>query len=114
MALNYVMWNEELVRKSRDELLLRCLGKEEYMKVMGEVHEGICGAYQGGRKMRWLIRRYASQIHHISRDHYLHRRTDCANANGQAESSNKVIINIIRKMLEENLRQWHKKLSETL
>ncbi|CAL9028779.1 unnamed protein product [Prunus brigantina] len=107
MALNYVMWNEELVWKTKDELLLRCLEKEEYMKVMGEVHKGICGAHQGGRKMRWLIRRLfhqmgrsqASQIHHISRDHYLHRRTDCTKANGHAESRNKVIINIIRKML---------------
>ncbi|CAL8999868.1 unnamed protein product, partial [Prunus brigantina] len=41
-----------------DEVLLRCLGKKEYMKVMGETHEGICGAHQGGRKMCWLIRRY--------------------------------------------------------
>ncbi|CAL2248027.1 unnamed protein product [Prunus armeniaca] len=37
---------------------LQCLGKKEYMKVMGETHEGICGAHQGGRKMCWLIRRY--------------------------------------------------------
>ncbi|CAL2270829.1 unnamed protein product [Prunus armeniaca] len=37
-----------------------------------------------------------------------------AQANAQEESSNKVIINIIRKMLEENPRQWHEKLSETL
>ncbi|CAL2270036.1 unnamed protein product [Prunus armeniaca] len=58
MALNYLMWNEDLVRKSKDEVLLRCLGKKEYMKVMGETHEGICGAHQGGRKMCWLIRRY--------------------------------------------------------
>ncbi|CAL8090266.1 unnamed protein product [Prunus armeniaca] len=28
------------------------------MKVMGETHEGICGAHQGGRNMCWLIRRY--------------------------------------------------------
>ncbi|CAL8168058.1 unnamed protein product [Prunus armeniaca] len=58
MALNFVMWNEELVWKTKDELLLRCLGKKEYMKVMREVHEAICGAHQGGRKMCWLIRRY--------------------------------------------------------
>ncbi|CAL8163072.1 unnamed protein product [Prunus armeniaca] len=58
MALNYLMWNEYLVRKSKDEVLLRCLGKKEYMKVMRETHEGICGAHQGGRKMCWLIRRY--------------------------------------------------------
>ncbi|KAI5335080.1 hypothetical protein L3X38_025213 [Prunus dulcis] len=51
MATNYLMWNEDLVRKSKDEVLLRCLGKTEYMKVMGETHEGICGAHQGGRKM---------------------------------------------------------------
>ncbi|CAL8152365.1 unnamed protein product [Prunus armeniaca] len=30
------------------------------------------------------------------------------------ESSNKVIINIIKKMLEENPKQWHEKLLETL
>ncbi|XP_034201076.1 uncharacterized protein LOC117615986 [Prunus dulcis] len=37
-----------------------------------------------------------------------------AQANGQAESSNKLIINIIRKMLEKNPKQWHVKLLETL
>ncbi|CAL2259632.1 unnamed protein product [Prunus armeniaca] len=37
-----------------------------------------------------------------------------AQANGQAELSNNVIINIIRKMLEKNPKQWHEKLSETL
>ncbi|XP_008229042.1 PREDICTED: uncharacterized protein LOC103328431 [Prunus mume] len=37
-----------------------------------------------------------------------------AQANGHADSSNKVIINIIRKMLEKNPKQWHEKLSETL
>ncbi|CAL8175361.1 unnamed protein product [Prunus armeniaca] len=51
MTLNYLMWNGDLVRKSKDEVLLKCLGKKENMKVMGETHEGICGAHQGGRKM---------------------------------------------------------------
>ncbi|CAL8175153.1 unnamed protein product [Prunus armeniaca] len=58
MALNYLMWNGDLILKSKDEVLLRCLGKKEYMKVMGETHEVICGAHQGRRKMCWLIRRY--------------------------------------------------------
>ncbi|KAI5350701.1 hypothetical protein L3X38_003592 [Prunus dulcis] len=35
MATNYLMWNEDLVRKSKDEVLLRCLGKTEYMKSHG-------------------------------------------------------------------------------
>ncbi|XP_008223134.1 PREDICTED: uncharacterized protein LOC103322954 [Prunus mume] len=234
MALNYLMWNEDLVRKRKDEVLLRCLGKEEYMKVMGETHEGICGAHQGGRKMCWLIRRYgyfwptmmkdcinyskgcescqrhgpvqqapsvpmnpvvkpwplrgwamdligkiypASSQQHcfiiVATDYFtkwveakavksttsqeiitfieeqiiqrfgipesittdrgssfisgemldmaeafkirlLQSTPYYAQANGQAESSNKVIINIIRKMLEKNPKQWHEKLSETL
>ncbi|XP_050222200.1 uncharacterized protein LOC126672295 [Mercurialis annua] len=37
-----------------------------------------------------------------------------AQANGQAESSNKIIINIVQKMLEENLKDWHRILSKAL
>ena len=37
-----------------------------------------------------------------------------AQANGQAEASNKVLISILEKMLEDNPRDWHKILSETL
>ncbi|CAL8168357.1 unnamed protein product [Prunus armeniaca] len=206
------MWNGDLVWKSKDELLLRCLGKEEYMKVMGETHEGICGVHPGGRKMCWLVRRYgyfwpsmmkdcieyskgceacqrhgpiqqapsvpmnpvvkswpfrgwamdligkiypASSKQHcfiiVATDYFtkwveakpvksksittdrgssfisgemldmaeafkfklLQSTLYYAQANRQAESSNKVIINIIRKMLEKNLKQWHEKLSET-
>ena len=34
--------------------------------------------------------------------------------NGQAEASNKVLINILEKMLEDNPRDWHIILSKTL
>ena len=37
-----------------------------------------------------------------------------AQANGQAEASNKVLIGILEKMLEENPRDWHRILSKTL
>jgi hypothetical protein len=30
-----------------------------------------------------------------------------ARANGQAESSNKTLIKLIKKKIEENLRRWH-------
>ena len=36
-----------------------------------------------------------------------------AQANGQAKASNKVLINILEKMLKDNPRDWHKILSET-
>jgi hypothetical protein len=35
-------------------------------------------------------------------------------ANCQAEASNKVLIKIIKKRIEDNPRRWHEKLSEAL
>jgi hypothetical protein len=37
-----------------------------------------------------------------------------AQANGQAEASNKVPIKIIKKIIEDNPRRWHEKLLEAL
>jgi hypothetical protein len=37
-----------------------------------------------------------------------------AQANGQAEASNKVMIKIINRRIKDNPRRWHKKLSEAL
>jgi hypothetical protein len=37
-----------------------------------------------------------------------------AQANGQAESSNKTLIELIKKKIEENPRRWHEVLSEAL
>ncbi|CAN6580572.1 unnamed protein product [Malus baccata var. baccata] len=54
-ATKYVLWAEDLLRKTPDRLLLKCLGQEESMRVMAEVHEGVCGAHQVGTKMRWLL-----------------------------------------------------------
>ena len=41
LATQFVMYEGELYKKSSDGLLLRCLGKDEAMLVMAEVHEGI-------------------------------------------------------------------------
>jgi hypothetical protein len=37
-----------------------------------------------------------------------------AQANGQAESSNKTLIKLIKKNIEENPKSWHEVLSEAL
>jgi hypothetical protein len=37
-----------------------------------------------------------------------------AQANGQTEASNKVLIKIIKKWIEDKPRRWHEKLSEAL
>ena len=57
-APKYVLWEGNLLKKTPDGLLLKCLGQEESMRVMVKVHEGICRSYQAGTKMRWLLRRY--------------------------------------------------------
>ena len=36
-------------------VLLKCLNQEEAKVLMGEVHEGICGAHQSAYKMKWII-----------------------------------------------------------
>ena len=49
----------ELFKKGiDDDTLLRCLRKIEAMRVVAEIHEGICGAHQAGIKMKWLLRRH--------------------------------------------------------
>ncbi|VVA37976.1 Hypothetical predicted protein, partial [Prunus dulcis] len=57
-ARYYVIRDEILFRIGSDDLLMKCLGKKEQLIAMTEVHDGICGAYQAGIKMRWLLRRY--------------------------------------------------------
>ncbi|XP_039138784.1 uncharacterized protein LOC120276118 [Dioscorea cayenensis subsp. rotundata] len=51
-------WREPFIKylKSYDQLLLRCLSKEESEEVMHEVHSGVCGAHQSGPKMRLKIK----------------------------------------------------------
>jgi hypothetical protein len=44
----------------------------------------------------------------------LNSSTYYAQANGQAESSNKTLIKLIKKKIEENLRRWNEVLSEAL
>jgi hypothetical protein len=39
-----------------DGVLLKCLGEEEAKVLMGEIHEGVCGAHQSPFKMKWMIR----------------------------------------------------------
>ena len=55
---NFILLEGELYRKGPDGLLLRCILFPNSMEVMKQVHEGVCGSYQSGIKMRCLIRRH--------------------------------------------------------
>ena len=64
------------------------------------------GAMFIGDEMTYFTKEYVIQL--------IRSTPFYAQENGQAETSNKVLINIIEKMQEDNPRDWHKILSETL
>ena len=44
-ATKYVLLGDELYYQTIDGVLLRCLGDDEAKSLMGEIHEGVCGAH---------------------------------------------------------------------
>jgi len=56
-ATKYILLEEELYYRTVDGVLLKCLGDDEARSLMGEIHEGVCGAHQSAFKMKWMIRR---------------------------------------------------------
>ena len=57
IAFKYVLVDDDLYRRTADDILLKCLGTDQARVAMGEVHEGICGTHQSAPKMKWLLRR---------------------------------------------------------
>jgi len=56
-ATKFVLLEEELYYRTIDGVLLKCLGVDESKSLMGEIHEGVCGAQQSAFKMKWMVRR---------------------------------------------------------
>jgi hypothetical protein len=56
-AFKYVLHNDELYRRTTEDLLLKCLGIDQARIAMGEVHEVICGTHQLAPKMKWILHR---------------------------------------------------------
>ncbi|OMO77081.1 hypothetical protein CCACVL1_15211 [Corchorus capsularis] len=57
LVIGQLSVNGELFKRGADGVLLKCIDDKESMRVMGEVHEGMCGSHQVGRKMMWLVKR---------------------------------------------------------
>jgi hypothetical protein len=55
-AIKYVLLEGELYYHTIDGVLLKCLSEEEAKILMGEIHEGVCGAHQSVFKMKWIVR----------------------------------------------------------
>src|SRR6185437_15137443 len=45
LAFKYVLIDNELYRRTAEDLLLKCLDSDHAQVAMGEVHEGICGTH---------------------------------------------------------------------
>ena len=56
MAFKYILIDDELYRRTTEDVLLKCLDSDQARVAMGEVHEGICGTLSAP-KMKWLLRR---------------------------------------------------------
>lgn len=56
--LNYVMRDGNLYEKGVNRVLIKCLGREKSLKVMAEVHEGLCGSHRVVHTIKWLIYRH--------------------------------------------------------
>ena len=46
LAFKYILVNDELYRRTANDVLLKCLGTDQARVALGEVHEGICGTHQ--------------------------------------------------------------------
>jgi hypothetical protein len=54
-TFNYVLMNDELYSRTVNVVLLKCLGQDDAILAMDEVHGGICGIHQSAPKMKWLL-----------------------------------------------------------
>ena len=57
LVFKFVLIDDELYRRTAEDLLLKCLDLNQAKVAMGDVHEGICGTHQSAPKMKWLLRR---------------------------------------------------------
>jgi hypothetical protein len=56
-TFKYILMSDELYRRTVNDVLLKCLGPDDAILAMAEVHEGICGTHQSAPKMKWLLQR---------------------------------------------------------
>jgi hypothetical protein len=56
-AMKYILIGDDILYRTLEGLLLKCLGPTEVNQLLHEVHEGACGTHQSSHKMKWLIMR---------------------------------------------------------
>jgi hypothetical protein len=56
-TFKYTLIDNEHYRRMKGDALFKCLGPDDAILAMAEVHEGIYGTHQSALNMKWLLRR---------------------------------------------------------
>ena len=57
LAMGFFLDRDILYKKSKDQILLRCVDADEAKKIVHEIHEGVCGTHASGHIMARQIMR---------------------------------------------------------
>nr|ABA98000.2 retrotransposon protein, putative, unclassified [Oryza sativa Japonica Group] len=96
-AFKYTLLDEDLYRRNIDGVLLKCLDEDQSKVAMGEGHRFVLVATD-------YFTKWAEAVPLKNTTH--------TEANGQAESSNKTLLKLVKKKIEEHPKRWHEVLSE--
>ena len=55
--MGFFLDEKVLYKKSKDQILLRCVDAKEDKKIVHEIHEGVCGTHASGHVMAIQIMR---------------------------------------------------------
>eukprot|EP00253_Pinus_taeda_P026128 PITA_26128 len=123
-AAKFCILKSTLYWKDPGGILLNCLVEEEAKRAVKDFHKGDCGGHLFWKTTANKILRADNAAAFKSNDmvdfcykyniSLGHLTTYHPQGNGLAESSNKSLVNIIKKLLEINKKSWHKKLVNAL
>eukprot|EP00253_Pinus_taeda_P020727 PITA_20727 len=102
-AKDFTIIDYVLFRQNYDSILLRCLEKPEAQKVLQELHDGPAGGHFGADTTAHKIIHAGYYWPTLFKDAHEY-------GNGLAESTNKNLIKIIKRTIEQNHKNWHKSL----
>ncbi|XP_026434332.1 uncharacterized protein LOC113331905 [Papaver somniferum] len=103
-AWRYSMIEGQLYRKPVAlKPFLRCISAEEGQQILAEAHAGICGNHSGGRSLAHKILAQGYFWPYMQKDAKEYAQK-CSN--GQAEATNHVIMDNLKKRLEKANGKW--------
>eukprot|EP00253_Pinus_taeda_P025957 PITA_25957 len=114
-AAKFCILNSALYWKDPGGILLNFLVEKEAKKVMEDCHQGDFGGHLFWKSAANKILR-ARMVESCHKYHIIlgHSNAYHPQGNGLAESSNKSLVNIIKKLLEINKKRCHKRLVNAL